>query len=165
VYVPKYLFAVLPEPDKFPKEEHDLLIGFVQNPAAVLIKPPGAELAQLFEKALKTDFSRVNLQYLQENLPEILIEEFEITQYFSMEVEDEKIRVKIEGSVYARPRRETDQPNVSSVFGSPLSSAIACVLSKTTGTPVIKVNSEADFEDKPATIEYQLLRNRKVSVL
>jgi hypothetical protein len=68
----------------------------------VLITPPGAELARLAEKTLKTNFNGANLQYLQQNLPDLLIDELEITQYFSMEIENEKIRVMIEGSVYKR---------------------------------------------------------------
>src|SRR4030042_4483196 len=95
--------------------------------------PPGAELAQLFEKTLKTSFDKVDLKYLQKNLPELLIEELEITQIFEMEIEKNTINVRTFGSVFSNPNSQTEQPSIWSLFGSPLSSALACSFAKATG--------------------------------
>jgi hypothetical protein len=158
-YIPKFETITIPKREEFSSQKPDSLIDIIENPPGVLITPPGAELARLAEKTLKTDFNKADLQYLQQNLPDLLIDELEFTQYFNMEIENEKILVMVEGSVYRRSNKKSDQPSISSLFGSPLSSAIACILSKVTGKPVMKIGTETDFEDKPVTIEYVLLQS------
>jgi len=161
VYIPKDRLTKLPTPEMMPEEQPDFLFSFIENPKAVLITPPGAQLAQLFEKTLATNFNRVNLEYLQQNLPELLIEELEIVQSFSMEIENDKVRVELEDSMYSDPKIETERPNIYSSFDSPLSSAIACSIAKVTGKPVIRAISKTDFKAKHVTEEYLILENEQ----
>jgi hypothetical protein len=158
VYIPKNEMTTIPKQEAFSGLRSESLVDVIENPPGVLITPPGAELARLIERTLKRNFNDANLQYLQEKLPELLMEDLEITQYFNMEIENARIFIKIEGSVYKRSNKEGDQTGVPSLFGTPLGSAIACILSKVSGKPVMKIGSETDFDDRPVTLEYVLLQ-------
>jgi hypothetical protein len=156
-YIPKQKGAKLPTPNETQELDPRLSISFIENPAAVLLTPPGAELTNLFEKVLKTNFTRTDLQHLQKNLPKLLIEDLEIAKNFKMEAENNIIRVKIEDSVYNAPKMGAEKPANTSTFYSPLSNSIACALAKTTGKPIIIENQQTSEDGRDMTIEYRIL--------
>jgi len=159
VYLQESGSTQLPSPEMTPDNQSGFLFELFENPKAVLMTPPGAELAQLFEKTLKTSFDKVDLKYLQKNLPELLIEELEITQIFEMEIEKNTIHLRTFGSVFSNPTSQTEQPNIWSLFGSPLSSALACSFAKATGNPVMRIGSKIDVKGKSVTAEYVILQS------
>jgi hypothetical protein len=158
-YISKQKETSLPAPEQIQKQETRF---FIENPLSILLTPPGAGLARLFEKTFKTNFTRVDLQYLQRNMPNLFIEDLEIAQNFEMEIENNKIRVKIENSVYSALNIETEQPSSTYfLFGSPLSSAIACALAKTTGKPIIIEKQQTSEDGGDVTIEYRILEEEE----
>ena len=160
-YIPKQKETGLPAPEQIQKQEPQFFIDFIEN-QAVLLTPPGAELAKLFEKILKTSFTRVDLKYLQQNMPKLLVEDLEIAQNFEMETENNKIRVKIENSAYNTSSIETEQlSSINSTLGFPLSSAIACALAKTTGKPIIIEKQQIGEKSNDVTIEYRALEEEE----
>ena len=161
-YIPKQKEAELPTPEQIQKEETQSFVTFIENPPAALLTPPGAELTKLFEKTLETNFTTADLQYLQKNMPKLFIEDLELAQNFEMETENNKIRVKIENSACSALNKVTEQPaNIYSTLGSPLSSAIACTLAKTTGKPIIIENHQTSKDGRDVTIEYRILEEEE----
>lgn len=158
-YIPEQKNTQLPKPEQIQKLEQGFLI---EKPPAALLIPLGAELSKLFEKTLKTNFSRVDLQYLQQNMPKLFIENLEIAQDFKMEIENNKIHVKIENSVYSTLDIGTEQPlSTYPTIGSPLSSAIACTLAKSTGKPIIIEKQQISEDGRDMTIEYRILEEEE----
>jgi hypothetical protein len=154
-YIPEQKNAHLPGPEHIQEHEQDFLI---EKPDGILFTPPGAELSKLFEKTLKTSFARVDLRYLQQNLPKLFIEDLEIAQDFEMETENNKILVKIKNSVYSTTDMTTEQGlSAYSTLGSPLSSAIACTLAKATGKPIIIETQQTSEDGRYVIIEYSTL--------
>lgn len=49
-------------------------------PQAMLLTPPGIQLSKLLEKAIGKDFTRTTLESLQQKLPKIFIEDYEIAE-------------------------------------------------------------------------------------
>jgi hypothetical protein len=155
VYIPEQKNTPLPRPEQIQIHEQDFLI---EKPPGVLFTPPGAELSKLFERTLETSFENVDLRYLQQNLPKLFVENLEIAQNLEMETEANKIRIQIENSVYKALNTETEQPaTIYSRLGSPLSSAIACVLAKTTGKPIIMEREQNSSDGRDVIIEYRIL--------
>jgi hypothetical protein len=151
VYIPKQkVLRELPTPEQIQKHES---LSFFKNSLGILLTPPGAELAKLFEKILETNFTRVDMQYLQQNMPKLFIEELEITRDFEIKTENNKILVRIENSKYDLLSKEVED---SCAMGSLLSSAIACAIAKTTGKP-IRIEKQQASEDAYVTIEYWIL--------
>lgn len=131
------------------------------NLPGLLFTPPGAELSKLFEKTLGTNFISVDLQYLQQNMPKLFIEDLEIAQDFEIEVEGDKIRVEIQDSVYGISDSETGESlSANSKLGSPLSSAIACALAKATNNPIVIEKEQASKNGKDITIDYRTIEER-----
>jgi hypothetical protein len=156
-YISKRKGAKLPTPEETQAQDPRLSVSFIENPEAVLLTPPGAELTNLFEKVLKTNFTRMDLQHLQERLPKLLIEDLEIAKNFEMEAEKNIIRVKIEDSVYNTLNARAEKPANAYLFDSPLCNSIACALAKTTGKPIIIENQKTSEDGRDITTEYRTL--------
>ena len=151
VYIPRQkALGELPTPEQIQEQES---LFFIESPLGILLTPPGAELAKLFEKILETNFNRVDLQYLQQNMPKLFIEELEITQNLEIKTENEKILVRIENSKYSSLNKEVEQ---HCTLGSLLRSAISCTIAKTTGKP-IRIEKQQTSEDAYVTIEYHIV--------
>ena len=154
-YIPKHEETRIPTPEQIQKQEARF---FTKDPEGILLTPPGAELAKLFEKTLETSFTRADLQYLQQKMPKLLIEDLEIARNCELEIEEDKIQVKIENSTYNALERETEKsPSIQSTLGSPLTSAIACALAKTTGKPITIEKQQTSEDDKNITVEYRII--------
>jgi hypothetical protein len=158
-YIPEQSNAHIPKPEQIQEHEQEFLI---EKPNGLLFTPPGAELSKLFEKTLKTNFARKDLRYLQQNMPKLFIEDLEIAQDFEMEIENNKIYVKITNSVYSTADMKTEQSSSTySTLGSPLSSAIACALAKSTGKPIIIEGQQTNEDGRDVTIEYRVLEEKE----
>jgi hypothetical protein len=140
----------LPTPEEAQLENNSL----VQDPDWLLLTPPGNELTRLFEKTLKTNFTKVDLSYLEQNLAELLIEDVEVAETIQIQIASSTIKIVLENTIYAGICKENQTPNS---LGCPISSAIACALAKATGKPVT-IRSERLFEDeKTIAVEYEML--------
>jgi len=135
--------------------------AFLKN-SGVLITPPGMELSRLFEKTLGTSFMKVDLQYLEQNMPKLLIEDLEIAQKVEIKTENSRVHVRMENSIYKNLWKEAIKlPNLWCSLGDPLVSAIACALTKATGKPVIIEKNQVSNEGQTIDIEYRILEEQK----
>jgi uncharacterized protein YuzE len=158
-YIPKSNLSKLPTPEQIWEKEDKL---FIENPQGILLIPPGSELTKLFEKTLQTSFTRADLQYLQLNIPKLFVEELEIAQNLDINIENNKVRVKIENSTYLSLAKEAAKfSKLYESIGCPLSSSIACALAKATGKPVIIEKQQINDEEKTIEIEYRLIEEEK----
>jgi len=158
-YICKQKEGKMPTPEQIQEQETKL---FIENPQGILLTPPGAELAKLFEKTLETSFTRIDMQYLQQNMPKLFIEDLEIAQNFEMETEDNKVHVKIENSAYKNLTKEaTNLSNLLGSLGCPLSSAVACALAKATGKPIIIENQKTSEDGRKTEIEYRIIEEEQ----
>ena len=158
-YISEQKNGQLPRLEQTQKSEQDFLI---EKPPGVLFTPPGAELSKLFETTLGTNFTKVDLKYLQQNMPKLFIEDLEIAKDFEIKIEDNKIRVKIHDCVYNTSDVETEESlRIHSTLDSPLSSAIACTLAKTTNKPIMIEKQQASEDGKDVTIEYRAINDEE----
>jgi hypothetical protein len=160
-YIPKQKNDPMPTPEQIQEQENSL---FCQNPKGMLMKPPGAELAKLFEKTLETSFLRINLQQFQQIMPKLFVEELEIAQNLELTTENNKIRIKIENSNIQKLTEETQKlPKIHNSLGCPLTSAIACALAKVTGKPVAIEKYQTNPENKTLEVEYRILEKEEAT--
>ena len=153
-YISEQKDGPLPTLEQTQNNEQDFLI---EKPPGVLFTPPGAELSRLFETTLGKDFTNVDLEYLRQNMPKLFVEDLEMAQDFEMEVEDDKIRIKIRDSVYGTSDVETEESTLDSLLGS----AIACTLAKTTNKPIMIEKQQTSADGKDATIEYRAINDEE----
>lgn len=174
VYVAKRKTGSLPTPEQTQRAGDKL---FVKETNGILLKPPGAELARICEKTLGTSFMRVNLNYLQQNLPKLFIEDLEIAENLQIETSPEegalrqpnsssptgadvgKVHVKITDPVCKEVCQESSRlARVCGKIGCPVCSSIACALTKATGEAVMIENAQFSKDGKTVEVTYRILR-------
>jgi len=134
---------------------------FSINQEGLLVDAPGAGLNKLFEKALGTRFAKVDLAYLQQKLPKLLVEDFEIAEECELMTDGDTICVTLNNCIMKTALDEkTDQPLLPGL-GSPIASAIACALAKATGMSVNIASEHQTSDLKGVVLQYQLLRKEK----
>lgn len=150
---------LLPSPEELQKEE-DMVLA--KNPVAIVLTPPGNELTNMFEKALRRNFAQADLEFVIENVPRLFIQDFMIAENVKINVSDNKVDVTIENIVFGEMLKNlaTSSESLRSL-GNPLSSSFGCILAKATGKPV-KIRSDRVSEDaKTVFLEYDLVDETK----
>ena len=133
VYIPSKKGHHLPSPNELAEEK-----AFIKNPKGISLVPPGVGLTNLYEEALGKEFLQVDFTYLKDNLPNLFIQDLEIATNLEMNKENNRIHVKIEGSIFKDLCRQVEAlGDVFSSIGCPLCSSIACTLARTLGKPII----------------------------
>ena len=153
LFIPSKKELIIPSAEEAAEEK-----VFLKNPKGIRLTPPGLALTNLYEKELRKDFAKVNLNYLQNNLPKLFIENLEIAEDFEMNIEGDTIQVKIRGSIYNDLCNEVRKlSNICSSFGCPLCSSIAVALTRAAGKPVLVENIEVSDDGKTIEAHYRLV--------
>ena len=151
IYIPKSDQSKAPSDEQLSREE-----TFMKNPEAIKLNPPGLGLSSLLEDELKTNFSAVGLEYLQYNLEKALVEGLEIAEAFDMDVSGSTVRVEMRGSIFDEIIGELDELDAHRRIGDPFTSAIACILARSTGSPIIIEKVERDPKKKSTNIIFKM---------
>lgn len=131
---------------------------FLKNPSGVCLVPSGVALTNLLERELGNSFAKVNLEYLERNLPRAFVEALEVAEDFELSVEGGRVHVRIEGSVYKDLCDEVrGLSRVCGSFGCPLCSSIACALARASGRPVVMDGNEFSRDGKVMDVYYRVL--------
>jgi len=153
VFVPMNKGTLIPREEDVAKEK------ICMNLDGICLTPPGQGLLNLYEKELGTDLSKTNLNYLRNNLPRLLVEDLEILEAFEINEQDDKVYVKMKGSVYqGLCNHLRNNAKICSRLGCPLCSSIACALAKVIGKAVILESSELLSDGKTVETWYRLIQ-------
>jgi hypothetical protein len=155
IYVAKREGSNLPAPEQIETHENQLI---VKNPQGMLLTPPGLELTRLLEKTTKTSFTKVDVKYLQENMPKLFVEDLEIAENLDIQIENDTVRVTITNSVFNEAPQNKSELHVIGKIGTPLCSAIACALTKASGRPVMIEDIHPSADGKTTEITYQIIQ-------
>jgi len=165
-YLPKHLaglkemlvFISAKEPITIPAIEEMAKKQFmVKNPKGICITPPGSSLVNLFEKELRTDFTKIDQESFYDGLPTVIVNNLELASNFEIKPEKEVIYVKITDSVYNHLYSKNQNLTTIHSVGCPLTSAVGCALAITTGKPVTITKSRISLDLKTIEIWYQLI--------
>jgi len=153
VYIPSEDALTIPPVEEVAQER-----VFLKNPNGVCLTPSGLGLVNLYERELRTDFAKVDLDYLQNNLPKLFIEDLEMAEELEINPQNNLIHVKITGAVYQDLCREVRKlRNICNSFGCPLCSSIAIALTRATGKPIIMEKNEIGPDGKTIEVYYRIL--------
>lgn len=152
VFLPKTPQTPLPMPDGSNQKQ------LTNKKTGAFVTPPGAALLRIFEEELGDSFIKTDLSQIQKKLPRLLTESLELAEKVEIQIQDNTFEVEITGSIFNEICKQADsQPKTHKQIGCLLSSAIACVLAKATGKPIIIQNEIRDQETKITLITYQIL--------
>ena len=112
--------------------------AFTRNPEGLRITPPGFALANLMEKNAKVNFHELTMDSLIEVLPSVVTHEVEIADSFKIDHKDGVVNIGIGRAACTDLCEEASKlRNICPYIGCPLSSAIACILTRVTNRPVV----------------------------
>jgi hypothetical protein len=173
IYIAKQETSDLPPPDQIQKCENKFVIRDSQSILGILLTPPGAELAKLFEKTLETSLTKVDLKYLQQNMPKLFVEDLEIAENLEIETNYDKSSEKTTKLIFPK-QTEYDRfhikivdpickdlckkaqkiPHICGSVGCPICSAIACALAKASGKLVAIEKTELIEDGEIIEVHY-----------
>ena len=156
LYIPKTDQTQTPTDEQLSSDE-----VIIRNSQAIKLTPPGLGLSRLIENELKTNFSTVNLKYLQYNLEKAIVEGLEIAEAFKMESTESTIHIEIKGTVFDNAIQELNEDEKIQYISDPLSSAIACILARSTRRPIIIENIRIESIENTIKIDFRLLELSK----
>jgi len=152
VYVPAEDIVAVPTLEEMAKKQF-----LLKNPKGICIAPPGYGLISLLEKELKAEFTQIDLDRLCGSLPTIIVSNLELAKELEIGPENGFIHVKLVDSAY-RDLYSSEQALKSiHTIGSPLISAIACALAKTTGKLVTIAKDAVSPDLRTIEVWYQTL--------
>jgi hypothetical protein len=173
IFISKQKEHILPTPGEIQNNNYKTLI---RHPAGMLLTPPGAELTRLFEKTLGKSFARMDLEYLKQQLPRLLVEDLEIATSLEIQLEpsktsnrmsdsdahveagEDQIQVQITTTAFRNTfRRSALSTDIDGALGCPLTSAIACAIVKATGKPLVLQSQEINKEGTTIRVVYGLI--------
>lgn len=122
---------------KIPKIELVEKQTFVKDPEGIAMVPPGLALANLFERELGVKFTDWSLREMSERLPKLLIEDLEMVQDCTVNIDGDHVSFRFVESVYSEfCSKLRDSTKICSTLGCPMCSAMACVLAEVSHRPV-----------------------------
>jgi len=111
---------------------------FSRSPEGIVLSPPGSELLKTIEDLTGANFDEAELHYALSILSGAFME-LEISRGFEFIVERDQVIVRMEDVVGKGFCKEIELrfPGLCEQIGCPFCSAIACIVSKSLGKPVI----------------------------
>jgi len=128
----------------------------LEDPEGIFISPPGLGLVEQFEKELRMNLTKIDLKDLCEILPKIILENLQLAKEVAMEIEENQVHLKVTDSLYKIMYNEADLKSIRSI-GSPLESAIACAIAKSTGKTVTIQESKIHPDSDTIEVIYRLV--------
>ena len=106
--------------------------------SGTFVLSPSQGLLDLFEKELNVNLEKIDFHFLERTVPDILVEELKLVDYFAIEANDDDtfaIRFSGEPSVHLC-RLINEKSKMGYRIGCPVCGMLALALSKSTGTPI-----------------------------
>jgi hypothetical protein len=130
---------------------------FLENPNGICVAPPGLGLLTRFEKELRKDFAKLQLNELCESLPPIIVESLQLAKEMEMKVDADQVYVKMLDSTYKS--LYITEENLKSIhsLGCPIVSAIACAIAKATGKMVTIQKDNVSPDGQTIEVWYHFL--------
>jgi hypothetical protein len=127
----------------------------------IFLVPPGFGIMRSIESVLHISFLKIDIQNLQIMLPKIIVEQFELAEDMDISLENDKVNMRIIGSVFSSVLKQTDNKSLTqNQVGSPLSSALACILAKVLDCPIIFENETINFDKKEQILTFTVLEQQ-----
>ena len=129
-------FAYIPEKDI--EIEAALEQAFTRDPKGLRLTPPGLALADLLEEKSRLKFYDLETDSLIELLPTLITRELELAENFEISLKEGKAHTTMKNAACQDLCESASRmQNICPYIGCPITSSIACILTRVTNRPVI----------------------------
>lgn len=130
------------------------------KPTGLFIIPPGLSLTNLYEQEMRVNFSKIDINYLKNSLPNLFTERLEIAKNLEIDTVDDTVHIKLTDHIYKDICSQWHIKHGRS-FCCPLCSSIALALTRTSNNPVIIEQIETSQEGNVLEVRYKICGNTK----
>lgn len=153
VFIPPVSGISLPKPERALLDNGTL---HSKDPKGILLTPPGSDLCKLFEKKLRKFFTDTDFHEVQKDLPRLL-EKLQIAKSTTIQQTGNVVTVEVKRHIFEDLCKEAMKlRRTHGSIGCLLPSAIACVLAKATGKPVIIEKEEQNPDEIGTKITFRI---------
>lgn len=131
-----------------------------KNPKGILLIPPGSGLIEQLEDYARTDFTKMSLDDLCTNLPQLILENFQLAKEIDMRTENGQVYLKTTDSIYGSLYRNETLKSLK-LLGCPLASTVGCAIAKATGKPVFVQKITTSPDARTVEVSYSLAEAQK----
>lgn len=141
VYLPyqvgaKNEFVYIPKRDI--KNETAIRRALMKNPKGLRLTPPGLALVNVMEKKSRQNFHNLDLNSLTEVLSPLITQELGIAEKLEISLKESLVHTEIRKPLCEHLCKEVSKMQyLCPYIGCPVSSSIACILTRVTNKPVI----------------------------
>jgi hypothetical protein len=155
VFLTKNIYDKLPSSERVMLEDQ-LNVGVEKGK---LLSPPGHGLAKLIEKCLGTSFTKLDLNFLIQNLRKAVTENLELVKDFRIKAQNNSVQILFEDAIFSDVGLygAGKFSKIIELIGCPFSSAVACALAKATGKPTVISQYQRLKGRNVVNVTYQLL--------
>jgi len=166
VYLPEHLkglkelivFISADSDEGMPSIEEMAKSRFIlENPKGICVAPPGLGLLTQLENELRTDITKLELNELNETLPQLILENFQLAKEIEMKTEENQVYLRIIDSTYKNLYIAEQNLKSPHFLGCPLVSAIACAIAKTTGKIVTIHKDKISLDGQTIEVWYRFI--------
>ena len=125
------------------------------------ITPPGEQLMKLYSEELGVDFARMDLDFLQLKLPDLLINDLELAEDLEINVNDSMVNIKMVGRGAELCDAVRSSTLLDEYLGCPIHSSFALVISRASGKAVILESVKPDGKGIESTYRLQEIATTK----
>jgi hypothetical protein len=123
----------------------------------LVIIPPGQTLSEKIEDKLLTRFSSIEIIDFQSIIGKVIVDDLELAKNIHINIEETEIKVEINDSIFRSIFSENDQNEFYKYLGDPLTSAIACAISRSTHKPVIIDNILEMNNERKIIVSFKII--------
>ena len=142
-------------------EDHEDGLSFYRDPKGMSITPPGEQLMELYSKELGVDFARVDLDFLQLKLPDLLINDLELVEDLEIDVNDSVVNIKMFGRGAELCDAVRSSTLLDEYIGCPIHSSFALAISRASGKAVILESVKPNGKGIESTYRLQEIASTK----
>ena len=165
VYLPEYLkglkeitvFISAGKRSSMPSVEEIAKSKFLlKNSKGICVSPPGLGILIEFEKELRMDLTKMDLDAFLEVLPQLVTENIHLAKHVEIKRKNRTFRLRISNSIYGNLYVREELKSVH-LLGCPLVSAVACAIAKVTGKIVTIREDKVSLNGQLIEVWYDLV--------
>jgi hypothetical protein len=130
---------------------------FLESPKGICVAPPGLGMLTQFENEIKRDLTKLDINELCEIIPKLILEDFELAKEVEMQPKDGQVYLRIVDPIYKNLYGKEEKLKSVHFLGSPLVSAVACAIAKTTGKIVTIQKDEVSPDGQAIQTWYRIV--------
>lgn len=124
----------------------------------LIFNPPGLDLMHLIENEMKASIPIWDLLTIGDSISAILVDNFQLLKSIIINIESNNVRVIMNGNTIYYELVEKVSKELIHNVGDIITSAIACIITKNTLSPV-RINSIKNISNNSISVEYEIIKN------